>query len=311
MVDFHVSIDTDAVTLAGTFTTPDRDGPFPSALLVAGSGPLDRDGSYKRLPLGVSKDLARILTDAGWATLRYDKRGVGDSTGDYLSTGFHDELDDALAAIAWLRARPDVTRVVPIGHSVGSLFAAEMSARGLAPTGAVLLAHTMATGEETLIWQAGQIGETVPRWLQAALRLFRTSIEKQQSKALTKLKATSTDVARIQGQKINAKWMREFIAYDPTPVIRATTSPILAITGTKDVQVNPDDIDAIASIVGARGLALKISDVDHILRAEPAPISNPKHYKRQLTKPIDPRVVEAVVTWLGRPAEGEAVPDGR
>jgi pimeloyl-ACP methyl ester carboxylesterase len=298
----NVSIPAGGVTLAGILATPSGEGPFPAALLLAGSGPLDRDGNHKRLPLGLSRDLARILNDAGWASLRFDKRGVGESGGEYLSTGFYDELADATSALKWLRSQPSVTMVVPVGHSAGALYAAEMSANDEARSGAVLLACTTSTGEETLIWQAGEIGESVPRWIKALLKMFGTSIEKQQSKALAKLKNTSKDVVRVQGQKINAKWMREFLAYDPKPTLGMTTSPLLAITGSKDVQVNPADIDTIEAIAGAHTTALLVNDVDHILRTETAPISNPKRYKQQITQPIDGRVVDAVITWLGTAA---------
>ncbi len=305
MNESHVSIVAGDVVLAGTLTTPD-DGQFPAALLLAGSGPLDRDGDHKRLPLGLSRDLARILNDAGWATLRFDKRGIGESTGDYMSMGFYDELADATAALKWLSSKPGVTAVVPVGHSAGALYSAELSAKGDADMGAVLLGYTISTGEETLIWQAGEIGETVPRWIKSLLKLFGTSIQKQQSKALGKLKATSKDVVRIQGQKINAKWMREFLAYDPEPVLRSTTAPLLAITGSKDVQVNPADIEIIGTIIGDHGTAMVVNDVDHILRTETAPISNPKRYKQQVAKPIDDRVVDALVTWLGNAATHES-----
>lgn len=298
MTDSTVSIPVGDITLAGTLSTPPGDGPFPAALLIAGSGPLDRDGNHKRLPLGLSKDLADVLANAGWATLRYDKRGVGDSTGDYFAAGFYDELNDAISALEWLKAQPGVDRVVPVGHSAGALFAAEMSARGEAPDGAVLLAYTIASGEETLIWQAGEIGETVPGWIKGVMRVFGTSIEKQQTKALAKLKATTDDVTKIQFQKVNAKWMREFLVYDPEPVLRSTSAPLLAITGSKDVQVNPADIEAVAAITGDHGTAMVIDDVDHILRTEPAAISNPKRYKQQIKKPVDHRVTETLVTWL-------------
>ena len=284
--------------LSGVLTTPDGEARFPAALLIAGSGPLDRDGNHKRLPLAVSRDLAQILHDAGWASLRFDKRGVGESTGDYLSTGLYDELADATVALQWLRSHTDISAVVPIGHSAGALFAAEMSASGHAPVGSVLLSYTIKTGEETLVWQAGEIGHTVPQWVKMLLKVFRTSIEKQQSKALTKLKNTSKDVVRIQGQRVNAKWMREFLAYDPEPALRKTTAPILAVTGSKDVQVDPRDIDAIAGLAKDNIAAVLVTDVDHILRTETNDISNPKLYKRQAAKPIDDRVVDAIVTWL-------------
>ncbi len=298
MNETDVSIAAGEGALAGTLTTPNDEGPFPAALLIAGSGPLDRDGNHKRLPLSLSKDLARVLNDAGWASLRFDKRGIGQSTGDYLSTGFYDELADATAALKWLGSHPNTTDAVAVGHSAGALYAAEMSTGEDAAAGAVLLAYTIKTGEETLIWQAGEIGESVPRWVKGLLKVFGTSIEKQQSKALTKLKNTSKDVVRIQGQKINAKWMREFLAYDPEPVLRMTTSPLLAITGSKDVQVDPADIDLIAKIAGDHATAIVINDVDHLLRTETAAVSNPKRYKEQVTKPIDDRVVGVLVSWL-------------
>ena len=298
MNETDVSVAAGEGALAGTLTTPNDEGPFPAALLIAGSGPLDRDGNHKRLPLSLSKDLARVLNDAGWASLRFDKRGIGQSTGDYMSTGFYDELADATAALKWLGSHPNITDAVAVGHSAGALYAAEMSTPEDAAAGAVLLAYTLKTGEETLIWQAGEIGESVPRWVKGLLKVFGTSIEKQQSKALTKLKNTSKDVVRIQGQKINAKWMREFLAYDPEPVLRMTTSPLLAITGSKDVQVDPADIDLIAKIAGDHATAMVINDVDHLLRTETAAVSNPKRYKEQVTKPIDDRVVGVLVSWL-------------
>jgi pimeloyl-ACP methyl ester carboxylesterase len=299
MIETNVSIPAGKVSLAGTLAMPNSEGSFPAALLVAGSGPLDRDGNHKRLPLGLSRDLALILNEAGWASLRFDKRGVGESSGDYLSTGFYDELSDATLALKWLKSQPNVTTVVPVGHSAGALYAAEMSAGGHAESGAVLLAYTTSTGEETLIWQAGEIGVSVPRSIKALLRMFGTSIEKQQSKALAKLKNTSKDVVRVQGQRVNAKWMREFLAYDPKPTLRTTSSPLLAITGSKDVQVNPADIGTIEAIAGDHTTAVLVDDVDHILRTETALVSNPKRYKQQITQPIDGRVVDAIITWLG------------
>ena len=147
--------------------------------------------------------------------------------------------------------------------------------------GAVLLAATAKTGEETLRWQARQIGEDiVPGPIKALMRLFRTDVLKQQDGAIAKLKATTTDTARIQLQKVNAKWMREFIAYDPGPVFAAANVPILAVTGSKDIQVDPADLEVIAA-TAPNAQVLKVADMDHILRPEPARISNPRHYGKQ------------------------------
>ena len=300
MHETTVTIPVGDVGLSGTFALPEEGGPHPAALIIAGSGPLDREGNHPQLPLGVSRDLATMLADAGWASLRFDKRGVGSSEGDYLSTGFEQEGEDATAAMKWLIERSDTTTIVAIGHSVGALYAAEMSAFLNGVDGAVLLACTGKTGRETLQWQAGAIGATLPGFVTGLLRLFGSSVEKQQAKAIRRLDKTDSDVARIQGQKINAKWMREFIAYDPAPVLRATRTPLLAITGTKDVQVDAFDLEEVSLVAGDRAEVHILEDLDHILRFEAAPVSNPKKYKSQIEQPIDARVSGAVIDWLNR-----------
>ncbi len=304
MRETQSTIQSHGFALAGTYATPDGEGPFPVALLLPGSGPIDRDGNVKRMPLNVSRDLAVTLANAGWASLRYDKRGVGESEGDYLSAGFSDELADAEAARDWLLGQEGVTLVVVIGHSGGALHAAELAGREPAVAGAILLAATAKTGEETLRWQARQIGDNiVPGPVKALMRLFRTDVLKQQDGAITKLKATTTDTTRIQLQKVNAKWMREFIAYDPLPAFQAATAPILAVTGSKDVQVDPADLEVIAT-TAPNAQVLLVADMDHILRPEPARISNPRHYPKQAKQPIDPRVTEAILAWLAESPTG-------
>ena len=298
MIEHDVTIPAGDVALAGTLAVPEGPGPFPAALLIAGSGPLDRDGNHPKLPLSVSKDLADLLGREGWVSLRFDKRGVGASTGDYSSAGLIDEFTDARMALSWLRDRPEVASVVAIGHSVGALAAAEMSAYEPGLVGAGLLAYTAQNGETTLRWQAAQIARTMPGWVRFALKMFFTTVEKQQSKAIARVRKTTSDTARIQGQKINARWMREFLDYDPEPILRLTKTPLLAITGSKDVQVNPDDVAIVAAVARERATTLVAPDVDHLLRHEDAETSNPNAYKRQIGKPIDPSVADALSAWL-------------
>jgi alpha/beta superfamily hydrolase len=306
MNEIEVTIPAGDVTLAATLVTPGDEGPYPAALLIAGSGPLDRDGNHKQLPLAVSRDLAELLAAHGWASLRFDKRGVGASTGDYLSAGLEDEFTDARHAASWLSERADIGTVVAIGHSVGALSAAEMSAWSDTVAGAILLAYTAHDGMTTLTWQASEIGKTVPGWIKGVLKVFGSSIEKQQAKAITRLQSTTDDVVRIQGQKINAKWMREFIAYDPQPVLRATRTPLLVLTGSKDVQVDPNDLEIVRQVAGDRARVVLADGVDHILRHEDQPVSNPKRYKKQITKPLDPVVTTAILDWLTDLYDGAA-----
>lgn len=301
MDETTLSFQSGSARLAGTFVAPPgvEDGaPFDAALILGGSGPLDRDGNHKKLALNISRDLASLLADVGWGSLRYDKRGVGESEGTYLSTGFFDELDDATAALAWLGARPEVRSIVVVGHSGGALQAAELAVRDAAIAGAVLLATSAKTGEETLRWQTAQIQEhSVPAVATAVLKIFGTSVEKQQAKAVRRLQGTTGDTARIQLAKVNAKWFREYLAYDPMSALRDISIPTLAVTGSKDVQVDADDVAVVAATVPNATTAV-ITDVDHLLRHEPNDYSNVRKYKKQITKPIDPRVGSAISEWF-------------
>lgn len=291
-----IIFESNGAKLAGTLAHPGQ-GTAPAALILAGSGPIDRNGNAKQLALGVSQDLAEMLAAHGWASVRFDKRGIGESGGDYLSTGFFDELADAESALHWLRAREDVGPIVVIGHSVGAIYAAELASRLPDLGGIVMLATSTKTGRETLEWQGHNLEQIIPAPARILMKLLRTSVAKQQAKNLAKLEATSGDVARVQLVKINAKWMREFMAHDPKMSLDSVKVPVLAITGDKDIQVDWRDLEHISQAVPDAEVHV-LNDLDHILRHEPADISNPRKYKKQLEKPVDDRVTTLLLDFL-------------
>ncbi len=100
--------------------------------------------------------LARPLHAAGYATLRYDGRGVGGSDGDFMAAGLRDNIDDATAALAALQAHTGTApeRIFLLGHSEGALVAASIAATTTALGGVVLLSCPARPGEQTLVWQA-------------------------------------------------------------------------------------------------------------------------------------------------------------
>src|SRR3954471_2381369 len=123
--------------LNGTLTLPDQGLPVPAVLIASGSGPLDRDSNHRRARFDVARQLAHAFARGGLASLRYDKRGVGESPGDWRRAGLHDNLDDLGAALASLAARPEVdpARLLVAGHSEGALLAAALAARGAGRAG--------------------------------------------------------------------------------------------------------------------------------------------------------------------------------
>jgi pimeloyl-ACP methyl ester carboxylesterase len=286
------------ITLSGTVTTPVA--PRAAAVLINGSGDLDRDGNSRRARLGISRDIAAALAATGVASLRFDKRGVGASGGDYLSAGLDDNIDDARAAIAALRARPEAANLptVVIGHSEGAMIAAAIAGEPANQLdGAVLLSASAGTGEDVLLWQAAQIAPTLPEPVKLIMRVLRTDPLRQQRKALARLKATTTDIARIQGVRMNAKWFRELLAFDTRPALMRIRVPVLAITGAKDLQVNPDDLDVIASTVPGPVTLDRVPDLTHILRRD-AESPTIGAYRRLIREPVDRGVLQEISDWI-------------
>lgn len=293
--------------LAGTLALPEGAGPFAGVVLVSGSGPLDRDSNHRRIRFGVSQELAAALAHAGAASLRFDKRGVGASrsTGrDWRSAGLHDNADDVAAAVEALRARPEVRddAVLVVGHSEGAVLACMLAERGIPLAGVGLLSGSARPGRQLLQWQASAIAPTLPRFVRAVLRLLRVDLAAKVSRNHDKLERTTTDVAWVGGARLNARWFREFLAYDPAIGLRGlgrAQVPVLAVTGDKDLQTPPEDVLRIGDLAGDRSEVHLVPDVTHSLRRQPGPPSLSR-YKGEVREPVAQEVVDLVVDWATR-----------
>jgi pimeloyl-ACP methyl ester carboxylesterase len=284
--------------LNGTLTLPDGGLPAPAVVIASGSGPLDRDSNHRRARFDVARQLAHALAAGGLASLRYDKRGVGESPGDWRTAGLHDSVDDLGRARDALAARPEVDprRILLAGHSEGAILAAALAARGVPTAGVVLLSMSATPGEELLRWQARRIAPTLPTPVRALLRLFRVDLEKKVAANHERIKATTTDVARVGGARVNARWTREFMAHDPRADLARITVPVLALTGEKDLQVDPADLDVIAATVPGGATVRSVPDLSHTLRHQPGPPSLGA-YRKELREPVNQDVLRAVVRW--------------
>jgi pimeloyl-ACP methyl ester carboxylesterase len=285
--------------LAGTFLTPPHADM--AALVLTGSGPLDRDANGPRFRSRISLEIAQALAGHGVCSLRYDKRGAGRSQGDYFAAGLSDNYADARAATDWLRDRcPDIP-VYAIGHSEGALHAAHLAADAKVD-GAVLIACPTRRGQEILIWQAAQIVPTLPAASRALLRLLRIDPLKSQRKAFARLRSTTTDAIRIQGKKVNARWLRQFMDYDPIPVFERIRVPLLVLVGEYDMQVPPEDAQTIGTLVHGACHQQVLAGISHILRADPES-QGPRGYRKSLKEEVNAAVLNAVVAWLEEQAD--------
>jgi pimeloyl-ACP methyl ester carboxylesterase len=289
-----VSFQSDGLAIAGTFV--DAPTSCAAALILSGSGKPDRDGNIRKLPVGVSLALAQALETDLVATFRYDKRGVGASEGDFLTTGFTDNYADAHSALAWLSARCPNLPIFVIGHSEGALHAARL-ATDERVAGIVLLACSARVGEEILIWQAQAIVATLSRRTKALLGLIHLDPLKSQRKQFARIRSTSADVIRVQGRKLNARWLRQFLDYDPAPVFRRITVPVLAIAPGHDLQVPPEDAETIKRLVAGPCDARIVSDLSHLLRSDPDS-RGPRNYRRAVRQPVSPEILTLITEWV-------------
>ena len=293
-------------TLAGTFQPGAATGTAPpgtAALLVSGSGPVDRNSDAKQLATAVMAQVAERLAAAGVSSLRYDKRGVGESTGDFHAAGLYDNIEDARAALAALRAQGgvDPDHVFVIGHSEGAIIATELAAADDRLAGVVLVAGSAATGEQVLREQAVAVAESLPRPVTWLLRLLRKDIATLQEKRLATLRASTGDVMRMQLVKVNARWMREFLDHDPSPSLEAIRVPVLAVAGTKDIQAAPHHTERIGELAAGLVTIELIQDMTHLLRHEPGP-ATVRTYKQQAKQPVLPDVLDLIATFCTTPA---------
>jgi len=243
------------IRLAGTFTIPAGDGPHPAVVLISGSGPQDRDETvFGHRPFLV---LADYLTRSGSAVLRFDDRGIGASTGDFAVATTPDFASDARAAVAFLKARPEVNpeKIGLVGHSEGAIVAPMVANRGGDVAFAVLLASTGVNGRELLVMQAkamnraaglpetvieerAEVQESV---LDVAVVAENDSVAAEQARAILADAGLTGDAAEGQIRWLLSPWMKYFLVYDPLPALRDLSIPVLALNGEKDTQVPPTE----------------------------------------------------------------------
>lgn len=256
---------TDDVQLAGTLTLPEGDGPFAAVILISGSGQQDRNEEiFQHKPFLV---LADALTRRGVAVLRVDDRGVGGSKGEVAKATSNDFADDVRAEIKFLKSRKEIdsARIGLAGHSEGGLIAPLVAADNPEVAFLVLLAAPGVTGEEILYRQ----GELLARAMGADdeavaaqrkqqelfFAVLREGLDAAATDAklhelvktlIAELPEDKQEVAKAQQTAfeqqiavVQSPWFRNFLTHDPRPALTKIHCPVLAITGEKDLQVDP------------------------------------------------------------------------
>lgn len=309
MIENQILIES-TYALKGTITIPEgRKETFPAILIISGTGQGDRDGNVKGIEINLYKMLSDFITSLGFITLRYDKRGTHESGGNYFETGVFDLIEDASAAVCYLKDHPrvDSDQIIILGHSEGALLAPAVHQKE-AVAGLILLAGFFGPSSEMLTMQNELLREEIRntkgfKGLFFKLLKVADKIEKQQASLTQKIMESTEPVLKYKGTKINAKWFREQQSYNVGDYLREVTVPVIAITGDKDVQVPPEDVNKVGEMVSGKVEYHIVPNMNHLLRkyeTNHTMLGLMKEYKTLVGQPTHPDLEELLRKWLER-----------
>lgn len=257
-----VTLQTRTGTLHGTLLLPDVPRPVTAALIIAGSGPTDRDGNQPSLNNNSLKLLAEGLRQRGIASLRFDKRGIAESR----MTGLKEEqlrietyFKDAQRWVKFLTETPGISNVVVIGHSEGALVGI-FSTLFNRVAGLVVIASPGVRASKLLRTQIQASG--LPGRLRGTSNQIIESLV-----AGREVKKVPPELMSLLRPSVQPYLMSWFF-FDPVKELAALNIPVLVVQGTHDLQI---DITHALKLkrAGPHVTVAWIADMNHVLKAAP------------------------------------------
>ena len=251
-------------TLHGTFTLPKNvSGKLPVVLIIAGSGPTDRDGNSPKMDLATNayKYLAWGLAKEGIASLRYDKRMIGESVTSNKESDlrFEDYVDDAVQLVQMLSADDRFSKVIVLGHSEGSLIGL-LASRDQPVKGFISLAGAGESADKII---TDQLKASQSTFVQDKFKTLLDSMRR--GKTIDNIDPALWSIARPSIQRYLMSWFR----YDPVRIIKMLKMPILIIQGNTDLQVSTADADKLKK-AKSDATEIIIPNMNHVLKEAPA-----------------------------------------
>ena len=248
--------------LSGTLTVPILKGTFPVALIIAGSGPTDRNGNNAQMKNNSLQLLAHELAAQGIASIRYDKRGIGASKGALISEEnlrFENYVEDSKAWASELKADPRFNKLIIIGHSEGSLIGI------LACEQADVFVSLAGAGRSIDVILKEQLAVQL-KGKKKLLRAANEGISKlKEGKLVEDAPVELFGLFRPSVQPYMMSWMK----YDPAVEISNLKIPIVIVQGTTDLQVQVKDAELLhAASEGSRYIL--IEGMNHIFKMAPS-----------------------------------------
>ncbi len=302
--------------LTGTLSMPNGEGPFPAVVLISGTGHNTRDEDVWGHKVFVV--LADALNRNGIAVLRYDKRGVGGSTGNFDAATTLDFISDAEAAVTWLKAQPQIAahHIGLLGHSEGGIIAPAVAAADKSVAFVVMIAGPSIRGDKLFVLQSAMTAKAygAPDDYIARRKIFDQELYD------TILSAPSDAVALDRAKVVVAKgvaqkivdpneaetlpqddtrpWERYFLAYDPAPTLARLTVPVLTLNGSLDVQVPAkEDLAAAREALknNSNATVIELPGMNHLL--QDAKTGAPSEYN-DIEETMSPTALKIITDWV-------------
>lgn len=296
------------VSIGATVSYPDDSKKYPAIVLIMGTGKTDRDGNEKNFKTDLYKNLANMLTEYGFVTVRYDKRGTYQTEGNYNTAGLSDLVDDAISVIRYTKSLPyvDATKLIICGHSEGAMIATLLSAKE-DTAGLLLLGGAAICMKDALLYQNYLAAEEFAKkkGLLGMLLRSQTSQEKTDAKVeamFQKCVSAEKDRVFFGGAMLNAKWIKEHASHcsdDYVALLKQYGKPILSITGTADISTDYRRLSALREIPNAE--CFTPQNVNHILREiddDNSIMNVKKQYGRLAAQPIHSATERCIKDWL-------------
>lgn len=318
------------IDLAGTLTYPKGKKIKKVVVLISGSGAQNRDsdlvGMNHRPFLVLSDYLTR---EEGIAVLRYDERGVGESTGEYAGSTSLDFSKDVEAAVDYLAARPEFekAKIGLIGHSEGGMIAPMVANRSKAVDFVVLLAGPGIPIDELMILQARRTAEAqgVPSMMLDAngglvkdaytfmkanptmddetfkkeiKEVFKTAVKKHFPAQVQPMLGNLDAFAAKESAAMTSPWFRYFINYDPTENLEKLSVPALVLNGSLDVQVtSKENLAGMEKALSGNKKAkiMELENLNHLFQK--AKTGSVQEYKK-IEETFNLEALELIGKWI-------------
>lgn len=318
----EITVQGPAGKLTGTLSKPQGTGPFPLVICITGSGAQDRDETiFSHKPFLV---LADAFTRRGYAVLRMDDRGVGQSEGTLSNATSKDLADDIYSCLQSMKQRSDINNraIGLLGHSEGGMIAQMLAATYPKDISFLCsMAGLGVSGFDILVWQTRKVSSqlmpinevekavkrqktvlTMIKQSKDSVQLRNALIDSLGTWAVEQQKVFMVNTPEFQAQlkQLQSPWLRFFINYEPSSYLKNVKCPVFAINGSEDMQVeSSENLRKIDSVLKAhRNKAVKIKEykgMNHLFqRCVACDIA--EYAKIETT--IEQEVIDDILLWL-------------